>query len=133
MKKNENNCLTHSVDAAYNYINGERAFCLGSDKKGYEVIKRIKLPPLPLLLNNKELRESLESRRKSPLFRIVAASIATKAKNLKEEIKAAQKINPIEYPVLYRLEPPMDGEKIYDALTEKEFQVYCQDEGETKM
>lgn len=128
------------VNEATRYLNEDKNrpkkrsefLCIGAGHKTREFIKHLKdndrLLPIPLFTDNRELRESLKPREKSPLFRIVAASIASKAKNLKEEIKQAQK--PYirqEYPILYRLEPPMDGEKIYDALTEKEYLVYCQE------
>lgn len=107
--------------------------CIGAGHKTREFIKHMgdndRLLPIPLFLDNKEIRDSLKPREKSPLFRIVAASLASKAKNLGEEIKQARKpYARQEYPILYRLEPPMDGEKIYDALTEKEYLVYCQEE-----
>lgn len=118
------------VDKAFSYL-GEQVFCIGRCHKTRKFISerlKYRLPPLPLLLSNKELRESLESRRKSPLFRIVAASIATKAKNLKEEIKAAQNFSPRQdCPVLYRLEPPKDGEESYLPLTWEEYQVMVKD------
>ena len=112
--------------------------CIGAGHKTREFIKHMgdndRLLPIPLFVDNKELREQIKPREKSPLFRVIAASLASKAKNLGEEIKQARKpYTRQEYPILYRLEPPMDGEKIYDALTHQEYLVYCQDEGETKM
>ncbi len=54
-----------------------------------KLIGRINLPPLPLLVSNRSLRESMKTREKSPLFKVVASAIAVKYGNLLGEITDA--------------------------------------------
>lgn len=103
-------------------------FCLGRGHKTRVFIKQLNLPPIPLFQDNIELRESLKPRAKSPLFRVVAAAIASKTNDLKEQIKAAQKLDAPTHSVLYRLEPPKDGEESYLPLTWEEYQIMVKDE-----
>lgn len=128
------------VNAAFEYLSSivsrpkkrSEFFCIGSGHKTRKFInERLKhrLPAIPLFKNNKELRESAKPREKSPLFRVVAAAIASKTQDLKEQIKAAQNFSPRQdYPVLYRLEPPKDGEESYLPLTWEEYQIMIRDE-----
>ena len=64
-------------------------------------------PPLPLLEDNKTLRNLTEVRAKSPLFKVAAGALAEKFYELKREIKEAiakekSKIPPDH--ILYRIE-----------------------------
>ena len=102
--------------------------CIGSGDKTRAFLKRVNLPPLPLLKDNASLRESLKPREKSPLFRIVASQLAFKFQDLKQQIKDARKFDPPKYPVLYRLEPAIDGEIPNDPLTWEDYQVFCSHE-----
>jgi len=103
-------------------------FCLGRGHKTRIFIKQLNLPPIPLFRDNIELRESLKPRTKSPLFRVVAAAIASKTNDLKERIRTAQNFSPRQdYSVLYRLEPPKEGEESYSPLTWEDFQIMVKD------
>lgn len=65
-------------------------------------------PMLPLLADNKDLREQTKTREKSPLFRVAASAISLKYNSLKTELKTAiaeEKSKDFPPQVLYRLEP----------------------------
>ena len=95
--------------------------CLGRDSKTRLVLNRIRMPLLPLLAKNKDLRKSLEPRQKSPLFKVVASAIALKANHLQKQITRASKQEESKE-ILYRLEPPEDGEWIdKNPLTGEQF------------
>jgi hypothetical protein len=119
------------VDNAFDYLTEPKKrrktndfICLGRDSKTREFLRRVKMPALPLLADNVDLRKSLESRQKSPLFRVVAGAISLKTSKLREEISLAvqeEKSKEI-VEILYTLEQPKDGEYIdSNPLTEKEF------------
>ncbi len=99
--------------------------CIGRGHKTRKFLKDFKLPPLPLLRDNLDLRTSLKPREKSPLFRVAAAAIAAKARNLNEQIKEARKVLPSNNSILYRLEPPIRDEKAYDALSWQDYQTFA--------
>lgn len=75
-----------------------------------ELIKNIcnnkNYPPLPILADNKELRQLNQPREKSPLFKVAASAIQLKFQGLKSEIKEAIKqekektfVGPNDYPL----------------------------------
>lgn len=124
------------VNAALFYLDIEKKekkrakyLCLGRDSKTREFLSKLVLPPIPLLMDNVDLRNSLKPREKSPLYRVVAAAWACKFKNLGDEVKAALKDQASQstYPVLYRLEPPKDGESSNEPLTWEEYQILLKD------
>jgi len=124
------------VNAALFYLDIEKKekkrakyLCLGRDAKTREFLSKLVLPPIPLLADNVDLRNSLKPREKSPLYRVLAAACVYKFKSVKEEIKTALKdqTNQQTYPVLYRLEPPKDGEPSNEPLTWEEYQALLKD------
>ncbi len=86
-----------AINAAVDYLDEpkrqkkfRRLVCIGRQTIATkELIERINLPPLPLLVGNKTLRESMKVREKSPLFKVVASAIGSKYQFLKEEITDA--------------------------------------------
>lgn len=126
------------VDAAFSYLmepkksrKTNQFICLGRDSKTRVFLRRVKMPALPLLVGNKDLREKLKPREKSPLFRVVAGAIALKTSRLSQEISLAIKEEKLKEAtkILYTLEPPKIGEWIEEnPLTEKEFNALLSDE-----
>jgi hypothetical protein len=124
------------VDNAFDYLTEPKKrrktndfICLGRDSKTREFLRQVKMPALPLLADNVDLRKSLESRQKSPLFRVVAGAIALKTSKLREEITLAvkeEKAKTVETKP-YTLEDPKDGEFVDEnPLTDKEFNALIQ-------
>lgn len=100
--------------------------CLGRDAKTRQFLSKIKMPALPLLLSNKELRESLKPREKSPLFGIVSNAISQKAAKLSKSVTRAirEERQKKQTHILYRLESPKSGEWIDESpLTEEQFKA----------
>lgn len=75
-------------------------------------------PPLPILLDNKELREQTKPREKSPLFRVASSAISLKYSNLKAEIKAAIQEEK-EKTFISNVEFPLRIESTSDTLPEE--------------
>ncbi len=121
------------VDVAFKYLleikdrpkKRSEFICLGKGAKTRQFLKELKSPALPLFKDNAELREFTKPRDKSPLFRVVAATIASKAQDLKNQVREARKVLPPNPEILYRLEPPIRDEKAYDALTWEDYQTFA--------
>jgi hypothetical protein len=97
--------------------------CIGRGAKTRAIIQRMSFPELPLFADNKELRESLKPRAKSPLFRVVASTIAFKAKGIKDDIRDAinqEKNKQMIYPQLFAL-IPAENEELHMPLTWEEY------------
>lgn len=88
-----------------------------------KVISKLKLPPLPLMISNKELRENMKDREESPLYKIAAFAISEKFNSIKKEIKTAIKeenAKEMSPQILYRLEPESEkDEPILEKIIEE--------------
>jgi hypothetical protein len=122
----EVDCAVESVNSAQNYLDEPKKrrrwtpmVCFGprsvlTKELIVRVCKSQNYPPIPLLADNKELRDQNKPREKSPLFRIAASAISLKYNNFKKEVKKAIEEEKSKAPpdhILYRLEPCFDEPK----------------------
>lgn len=84
-------------------------------------------PSLPLLKDNKELREKTIKREKSPLFKVAKNAILEEFYKLKSELKEAIKQEKNKNPlpkILYRLEPCKEEPKEEKEIDTKDLSDY---------
>ena len=129
---------TAQVNAAFNYLIEPKKsrrtnsfVCLGRDSKTRAFLRQVKMPALPLLADNIDLRNSLKPREKSPIFEAITNAFALKANALQKKISLAieEEKSKEEINILYRLEPPKNGEWIEEnPLTGEQFNALLIDE-----
>ncbi len=123
-KTNSNNtimCTVGQINAACDYIFGERLFYIGgNDPRSRTFISALEMPPLPLLMSNREQREALKKNQRSMIQKTIH--------EIKEAIKEEQ-AKPFLSPKGYELEE--SDEVNENALTEEEFAKWCEESSES--
>jgi hypothetical protein len=123
-KTNSNNmnmCTINQVNTACDYIFNKRLFCIGSDDfRSRAFISSLEMPPLPLLMSNREEREALKKKQRSMIQKTIH--------EIKEAIKEEQ-AKPFLSPKGYELEE--SDEVNENALTEEEFTKWCEEPSES--